>query len=401
MNVISPKFLHRLEKLQQKSKAGFDSLRIRIPIDGNSLSLYHAGKKGDKISFGLFGRDLLATSLMVQGTQMMRETIHFVCVTLGRKLDPITGEEPGRGIHEFSPVMMRGRLTHYNAAEVSLLLLIVAAKYWWMTADDAFIREEKQGLIAAMKYLRAHMHDGLFLENPQRCGAVRYALRATYWKDSTLPGHTDPEYPVAYTLVQAEAIAALRSAAKLAETLSISDQAEELRIMADKATEHLFTDLWDEEANYPLLARDRTGKIHGVSSDALHMLAYLQKEAVPPEKLAGIVKGARQLTTPYGYRTYAPGQIDYLPTAYHLGAIWPFEQVFIARGAIVHELPEIFGIALRAIDALEELGFAELYYWDEKSGLGKTETAEAEGCDLQLWSLAVPGAFSHLLTNGA
>jgi glycogen debranching enzyme len=401
MNAVSPGLLHHLERLQQESKAGFDSLRIRIPIDGNSLSLYHAGKKGDKVRFGLFGRDLLTTSLMVQETQMMQETIHFACATLGRKLDPVTGEEPGRGIHEFSPFMMRGRLTHYNAAEVSLLLLIVAAKYWLMTADDAFIREEEQELIAAMAYLRTHMHDGLFLEDPQRCGAEHYALRATYWKDSTLPGHTDPEYPVAYTLVQAEAIAALRAAAKLADPLGISDQAEELCIMADKATEHLFTNLWDERANYPLLARDRTGKIYGISSDALHMLAYLQKEDIPPEKLAGIVKGARQLTTPYGYRTYAPGQIDYSPTAYHLGAIWPFEQAFIARGAIVHELPEIFGIALRTIDALEELGFAELYYWDEKSGLGKTEAAEAEGCDLQLWSLAVPGTFLHLLTNGA
>jgi len=261
-----------------------------------------------------------------------------------------------------------------------------------MTADDAFIREEKQGLMAAMTYLRAHMHDGLFLENPQRCGAVRYALRATYWKDSTLPGHTDPEYPVAYTLVQAEAIAALRSAAKLAETLSISDQAEELRIMADKATEHLFTDLWDEEANYPLLARDRTGKIHGVSSDALHMLAYLQKEAVPPEKLAGIVKGARQLTTPYGYRTYAPGQLEYAPDSYHLGAIWPFEQFFIAKGALIHEQEEILGVSLRVMRVLEKLGFPELAYWD-----GKELTAG--GCDLQLWSVALPQAFYELLSQ--
>jgi len=401
MNVVSPELLHHLERLQQESKAGFDSLRIRIPIAKNILTLYHAGKKGDKVRFGLFGRDLLTTSLMVQETQMMQETIHFVCATLGRKLDPVTGEEPGRGIHEVSPVMIRGRLTHYNAAEVSLLLLIVAAKYWSMTANGSFTQEERQGLIAALAYLRAHMHDGLFLEDPQRCGAECYALRATYWKDSTLPGHTDPEYPVSYTLVQAEAIAALRAATKLAEPLGISDQAEELRIMANKATERLFTDLWDDEANYPLLARDRKGKINGISSDALHMLAYLQKEAVPAGKLAGIVERARQLTTPYGYRTYAPGQIDYAPTAYHLGAIWPFEQVFIARGAIVHELPKILGIALRTIDALEELGFAELYYWEEGRGLAEAAAADAEGCDLQLWSLSVPGAFLHLLTDGA
>jgi glycogen debranching enzyme len=344
MNGVSPEFLQRLERLEQESKPGFDLLRVRIPISGKFLSLYHAGKKGDKVHFGLFGRDLLTTSLMTQGTQMMQEAIQFVCATLGKKLDPVTGEEPGRGIHEFSPVMMRGRLTHYNAVEVSLLLLIIAAKYLGMTMNDTFIREEKQGLIAAIAYLRAHMHDGFFLEDPQRCGAERYALRATYWKDSTLPGHTDPEYPVAYTLVQTEAIAALRAAAKLAEPLGISDQAEELRIMADKVTECLFTDFWDEEANYPLLARDETGKVHGISSDALHMLAYLQKEDIPPGKLAGIVKGARQLATPYGYRTYAPGQIDYSPIAYHLGAIWPFEQVFITRGAIVHELlPFILG----------------------------------------------------------
>jgi glycogen debranching enzyme len=336
---------------------------------------------------------------MLQEPELMNQAIHFVCVTLGKKFDRATGEEPGRGIHEFTDVEMRGRLTRYNAMEVSLLLLIVAAEYWQSTLDESLIRKEGEALIAAGEYLRAHLRNGLFIEDPQRCGAERYALRATYWKDSTLPGRMDPDYPVAYTLVQAQAVAALRAAAKLAEPLGISDQAEELHDMAENAVEHLLADLWDNAVNYPLIGRDGGGRIAGISSDALHMLAYLRKGDIPPEKLAGIADGARQLATPYGYRTYAPGQMSYSPAAYHLGAIWPFEQVFIAQGAIVQDLSEILEVALRTIDALERLGFAELYYWEEERGLVGAEAQAAEGCDLQLWSAAVPGAFLRLLTD--
>ncbi|MCK4394563.1 hypothetical protein KAX17_16795 [Candidatus Bipolaricaulota bacterium] len=279
----------------------------------------------------------------------------------------------------------------FDSAEISsLLLLILAALYWQITADDSLIQEEEEALVTVVDYLCAHLRDGVFFEDPTRCGAKCYALPATYWKDAGLPGRADPDYPAVYTLVQAQAVAALRAAARLAEPLGMANQPRELTLIADEAVKHLFSDLWDEGSNYPLIAKDCKGGITGISSDALHMLAYLQEEDVPAKKLAGIVEGASQLATPYGYRTYAPGQLEYAPDSYHLGAIWPFEQFFIAKGALAHEQEDILEGSLQVVRALETLGFPELVCWD-----GKTLTPQ--GCDLQLWSAAWPQAIYRLL----
>ncbi len=400
MNNRSTSLPLRLERLQEAARTQFVSLQTAITIDGRTLRLHNAGIKGGRVRFGLFGRDLLITAMMLQDTEAMAAAIRFVCRTLGRRFDPRTGEEPGRGMHEYTDVNMRGRLTRYNAAEVSLLLLITAADYWRLSADESLLREERPHLIAAINYARRHLEDGLFIEDPRNCGADGYALRATYWKDSRLPDREDPAYPICYTLVQAQAIAALRAAAILASPLSILDQQEDLCALAETAVSHLFTDLWDEKIDYPLIARDRKGGIPGISSDALHMLAYLHPEDVPQRQLALIYAGSEQLETQYGFRTYGLGQPDCSPRDYHLGAIWPFEQAFIAYGSIVHSLPKALTVALRTINALEQLGFVELYYFQQDTGLMSGGTQEAEGCDVQLWSLATPAALMRLLNNG-
>jgi glycogen debranching enzyme len=318
----------------------------------------------------------------------MAAAIRFSCATIGQAYDPKTGEEPGRGIHEFDDVEQRGLSTRYNATEVSLLLLITAAVYWQKTQDATIIKAERRALTAAVYYLLAHLQEGLFFEDPGRCGATHYALRATYWKDAGLPGRMDPDYPVVYTLVQAQAVAALRAAALLREPLGIQEDVEKI---AEKAIDRLVTDLWDEATNYPLIGMDQTGKISGISSDGLHMLAYLREGDILKERLAGITAGASRLITPYGYRTYAPEQPEYSPSNYHLGSIWPYEQFFITKGALINHQPGILEGSLRIVRALEKLGFPELVCWDGEKLTGG-------GCDLQLWSAAYPlGIYALLL----
>ncbi len=389
----------RLNALLTQSQAALASLEVQLDWAGRSLLLYQAGKQEASVRFGLFGRDLLTTAWMLQDPGFSEQVIRFVCGTLGSRYDPQTGEEPGRGIHEFDEVTQRGLLTRYNACEVSLLLLIVAAAHRRSTGDTALIHELRAPLLSAGGYLHAHLEDGLFSEDPGRCGASRYALRATYWKDSRLPGRVDPRYPVAYGLVQAQAVAGLRGLAHLLRALDRPKQAQASLRAAKLAADRLFTALWDETHNAPLIARDGAGPIAGISSDALHLLAYLEKNDVPPERLSAIAAAAESLETPYGYRSYAPDQPDYSPTAYHLGAIWPFEQVFIARGAQLHGLHRVGAVARRTVDALEKLGFVELCYWTPEDGLSGPGAVPGEGCDLQLWSAAVPTALLALDTG--
>ncbi len=390
--------IKRLQVLRTEGTRLRARLRVTTTVRGRELTLYYAGMNRKGVRFGLFGRDLLITAWMLDEPSFMKSAIRFVCGTIGERFDPISGEEPGRGLHEFSHVEMRGLLTHYNAAEVSLLLLIVADCYLQKSGDITLIEEERVPLRAAVGYIIRHIENGFFVEDPHHCGTDRYALRATYWKDSHLPGRVDPSYPVVYTLVQAQAIAALRAVARLQEPLQL---ALDTSALTTELLSRLFTDLWDKQLSYPLIALDRNGRVNGISSDGLHLLSYIRSEDLPEDKLAGIVMRAHHLATPVGYRTYAPGQPDYSPCAYHLGGIWPMEQYFIAKGALIHKRPELLEVALRTVSVLEKLGFMEIYYWNDDTGLTGPQPGSAEGCELQLWSTAVPvGLLSLLHPNG-
>lgn len=396
LRVPYPAELPGLPKLQKEARSALDPLRVSLDLDGEPLRLFHAGLQKGRVRFGLFGRDLLITALMLRDPSLMWDVLRFCCKTLGQQHDPRTGEEPGRGLHEYTPVEIRGLLTRYNACDVSPLLLVAAAEYHNITGDRVLLRAYTSELAAALRYILTHIERGLYWEDPARCGAQRYALRATYWKDSHLPGREDPDYPVAYALAQAQTIAALRAAASLvSHGFNLGENAEELQTKAYEMTEVLFTKLWDDERNFPAVALDGQGKITGIASDGLHMLAYLEPGDMPSEQLRAIEEGARALETPYGYRTYAPGQPGYDPSSYHWGSIWPFEQFFIARGALLHRREKLLEVALRVIPALRELGFVEAFAWEEG------EKLHVVGCDLQLWTAALPEALARLLESVA
>jgi len=385
----------RWARLREEGKRAFARLRTEITLDGQRFDLAHAGKKGDRVRFGIFPRDLLVTGLIGDEVQFLHETVRFCAATIGRRKDPASGEEPGRVLHEFDPYTEDGLSTRYNACETSQLFLIGGARCLAAGIDLRAIGDE---LRAAGEYVLRHIEDDLFWEDPRHAGAERYLLRATYWKDSFLPGRRELRFPVAYALVQAQTVAALRALGRLSQALDLGFDPGALETRAQAVAAALWDGLWDAGTDYLALARDGEALVPGVSSDGLHLLAYLRPEDVPPARLDSIRRRASELATPYGFRTYAPGQPDYSPTGYHQGAIWPYEQWFIAHGAVVHGLADVLFVAERVWAALEALGFVELFYWqDELRGPG---VVPGEGCDLQLWSTVVPEGFVRLRTGG-
>jgi glycogen debranching enzyme len=385
--------LPKLEALQRKALEGLEALRTQVDVRGGIFSLFDAGSCNGRPRFGVFPRDLLTVCLMLKEPALMREAIAFSAATIGCKRDPQTGEEPGRVLHEWNRVERNGYLSHYNAAETSHLLILAVEQYLQLSGSDrSVLREWADGLRQAGEYLLRHIDAGLFWEDPRHCRANRYMAYATYWKDSHLPGRRDLTYPVVYTLVQAQTVAAIRALIALESTFELGFCAERLERLASDMVRAIWEQLWDPQTDFPLIALDNGVRIPGISSDALHMLAYLWKGDSPTTKLEAIVKGAHQLETPYGYRTYAPGQPEYAPDSYHLGSIWPYEQFFIAKGALLHGLEEILDHSLGIIDGLELHGFHELLVWDG-------ETLTAGGCDLQLWSAAYPQAIVDLLAG--
>lgn len=379
------------ERLRTEAEPAMETLRTTLADRGEQFEVFNAGSRGGEPHFGLFPRDLFTTGLMLRDQELLRESVRFAAHTIGKKRDPTTGEEPGRVLHEWNRVERGGLLSHYNAAETSQLLLIAARALLGLDSEThhELLETVTPALRDAGRYVLSHMDEGLFLEDPSRCGATRYFASATYWKDSHLPGREVIDYPVVYSLVQAQTVSALRSLAVLASHLALGWQPEELLAAAGRLVQAIWERVWDRDRGVPLIAQDRVASVSGISSDALHMLAYLEPDDVPSSCLEGIQAASAQLETDYGFRSYAPGQRDYAPDAYHLGAIWPYEQVFIAEGARRFGLAKVLRGAARVLRALEELGFPELVVWDG-------QRLSRGGCDVQLWTCAVPRAFVNL-----
>lgn len=388
-------------QLVEAGRAARRLLRTTSFLAGDRFELYNAGIMGGKVRFGVFPRDLFITGLILQDQDLLRETIRFSVLTMGTKCDPKTGEEPGRVLHEYPDVRRNGLSSRYSATETSQLLILGAAAYLKLSGDRSLISRFRDGLRAAGEYVLRHIRDNLFWEDPAFCGGRSYFARATYWKDSHLPGRDEPCYPVAYTLVQAQTAAALRALIGLNRVGDLGFAERALARRAAGLIQSIQNELWDSELDFSAIALDGGGLVSGVSSDGLHLLAYLHPGDISPEKLCAIEQRAEELATPYGVRTYAPGQRDYSPYAYHLGAIWPYEQYFIARGALMHGISYVAKTALRTVEALGAFGFVELFYWEEGVGLRGPGLIPGEGCELQLWSTAVPEGFARLVGGSA
>jgi len=388
--------IQKIEALKGPAERALEGLRTVHLDGGERFELFNAGVKDDVVHFGLFPRDLLTTALMLREPTLLEETIRFCTHTIGEDRDPVTGEEPGRVLHEWNRVERNGLLSHYNAAETSQLLLIAADVLDRLRPEvgGSALRERRNEIESAGDYVLSHIRDGLFLEDPSNCGASRYFAMVTYWKDSHIPGGCEPDYPVAYTLVQAQTVAALRSLARLTTSLDLKWRPEELEGLAGKLAGSIWSRLWDRKLDYPLIALDRKKPVAGVSSDPLHMLAYLEPGDIPLDRLAAIESAAVRLETEYGYRSYAPNQVDYAPDAYHFGAIWPYEQALIAEGARRFGREDLFRKSVRILSALERLGFPEIVVFDGRKLC-------AGGCDVQLWTCAVPAAFARLVRGCA
>lgn len=371
-----------IERTLSEGKQLLEQLKTSVRIRGQELSLYNAGLKEGEKRFGLFTRDLLLSAFILGDDKLLRETVKFACLTQGKEKDARTGEEPGKVIHEYEHVKLRGRETRFNACDTTPLALLAFGELFDRGFSD-FVIKRKNHVNGALNYLFKHIKDGIFWEDPALCGADRFALRSTYWKDDRLPGREHPDYPVAYSLVQAQTVAGLRAAERLASQMDLNYDQSELRETADAILFSLLTNLWDEERGFPAIAKDERGLITGISSDGLHTLFYLEPGDLPTGKLESIASTAELLNTPYGYRTYAQDQTDYADDSYHLGSLWPFEQFFIARGAKQFGYPLLAEKASRALVALDKFGFYELFGWNGRE-------LRPLGCDRQLWSACLP-----------
>ncbi len=349
---------------------------LLIQRKGN-LVLYSAGFP----HFGKnFSRDSIISAILMQDFGMLRDQLIYSARNQGIKKDSLTGEEPGKIHHEIPEFKKDGLTTKYNACDTTLLYLIGHEKYLRKTNDSLLFRSQKKNLKKAIKYILNHIQNGFFIEDPKFSSASKFFLKATYWKDSELVGRKNgiPDYPVVYTLVQAQCISALRSAYFLFRKKKF------LRL-ANFLSFRLKNNLYSSQENCFCLALDKSGKIFAESSDFLHMLFYLTNGDLEEKHLRSILNISKKLKSSAGYLTLSEKYSKKIKDQYHGKTVWPFEQAIINIGAKKFNLNELDKISKRIIR-----------YFDTEPELivFKGKKIVKRGCDPQLWTIASKKYFS-------
>ena len=350
--------------------------------------LYQAADPGYTANFS---RDSLTYALLAEDLAALRSQVAFSARRQGRRRDPQTGEEPGKIHHELPGVQMRGLWTTYNACDTTALF-VIAVNHLAFRGERGIRRRYRDNLYRAVEYIHEHLSGDVFYEDPKQCGAERFALKVTYWKDSELnvPGEDrEPKYPIAYSLVHFQCKTALRAAARLLRS-------RELREQADAMIERGFETFWRGDHFAVAVQGDGT-VIDPPSSDSLHSLLYLRRTEISPGAAEAIVDYSEQLATRYGYLpglAQAEGGDEY-----HTRWVWVHEQALLHAAARRHGLERAAQIAERIVPALA-FGFPEVI---------DPVTGRPGGNPTQLWSIGahvyfervrVAKALSRLLENG-
>lgn len=377
-----------LRSLYRKSKKEFETLRIDLTIDGERLrNLYGAGRRFDGFPdyYRNFLRDSVFSLLLTHDSEFARDLLTLAISTQGKTRNPFTGEVPGKFFHEYPGVTIGRKNTLFNAIDANPLYLILLERYLGWTGDWDFCLENREAHYLGVTYIINQISRSIYWEDPANADAKRFALPATCWRDGGIAGRRKKSlvYPAAFTLVQAQTIAALRSAASIATRCDIGYSSETLERFSSDLLAGLLNDFWDAKTSSFPIAIDGRGKIFAPYSDALHVPFYLERGDLPDSILDSIFSFAAFLETPYGYLTYREEKKRRREFIDH--KIWPWEAPFIAEAALRCSRPEIAEKAFRVVNGMVqcERSFCEWLNYD-----GTENICRQGGCDTQLWSVA-------------
>jgi glycogen debranching enzyme len=347
-------------------------LLTEVALKGRKYRLYNAGLPSFPRNFT---RDAVISHILTQDMESLKEQVEFCAALQGTKSDPYTGQEEGKIFHEYPNVDLNGKGTMFNACDTTALFLIGCRYVYQAFGDDTWLANMQEPIKKAVRYILAHIDsNGFFFEDPAACGSDGFALKVTYWKDSILLNRSggQADYPVIYTLAQAQNLSGLKSAALLLDSTTWDIQI--------KALQNGLNSLFNSSINNFVIARDQIGDIIADSDDFLHMLFYLDPEDINQKYIEESVIKSHILETPFGYRTNSADFCSLVDT-YHSCTLWPFEQAVIHFGARKFGLKRVMEVSSRIKDHL--VTNPEYFMLD-----GDPNTYKAAGNDPQLWTWA-------------
>jgi glycogen debranching enzyme len=292
----------------------------------------------------MFGRDSIFTSLqsLPFTPELAATTLRELGLRQGTRTDDFRDEDPGRILHE----MRYGELTafeerphspYYGSADATPLYVVLLDEYERWTGDTKLVRELEYEARAALNWIDeyADLQGNGYVAYQRRVEAT--GLENQCWKDSwdsisyrdgTLPG-----FPRATCELQGYAYDAKVRGARLARLVwHDTDFADRLEKEAAELKRRFNRDFWVEDGGYFAIALDYDGRpVDSLTSNNGHLLWSGIVEKSKAKSVVRHLMGDR-LFSGWGVRTLAEGEARYNPIGYHLGAIWPFDNSFIAWG---------------------------------------------------------------------
>lgn len=391
-------FRKSLRKLHSSQGRALKQLKYTAKIKNTRLRLYGAGRKFDHTNdyFRVFPRDSFTSIFLLEDKQFLKNLLIFCVKTQGSKYDPLTGEEPGKILHEWPGVALRGRDTLYASVDATALFLIGMRFYWNWTKDKNFIVKNRESIKNATEYVLRHIRNNLFWDDPAYCGANKYALWSGCWRDGGYPERKNREhiYPASYFMVNIFVVSALRSLAYFNESKILHlDSADTFSKLADRIRKMTLSKFWLPAKGYFASALDEKGKIETLYLDSVWSLYFLNKQDVPITKVQSVFDKLKKLETPFGYisRERLPGY-DFEGGKKTVSLkIWPYEHAYLAMTSKKYGIKFTKEKALLPIKVLSRsrYPFSEYIMFDK-------EKPVSAGCHIQLWTIAYINAMYNL-----
>ncbi len=361
------------------------------PVEAADPGRFHA----------LFGRDAAIVSLEVLPARpdVARATLRALASLQGAADDPRTDEEPGKIVHEWWPrpperlcragwPVRDGELRYYGSADSTAWFLVLLASL----GDRPLASELGTAWRAAAGWLERSLvrGEGLIRHGPR---AAPGGLAQQGWRDAEDPadpahhgagiltaGGEVPEPPLADADTQAIAVAALRALAVLSGEERWSGEALRLSTAIAAA--------FDPET---LAVADGGERVAGAGSQLGWLLWADALPAAARDRVAERLCRPDVLT-PWGLRTLASTHPQYVPDAYHRGAIWPFDSWLGWGGLRALGRVEIAAELRRGIlEAIEAIGQAPELYAAGPEGPRPISIANR----VQAWTVGARWALEH------
>jgi glycogen debranching enzyme len=355
----------------------------------------------------MFGRDSILTSLqsLPFTPELAEATLRSLAAWQGSHVDDFRDEDPGRILHE----MRYGELTafeerphspYYGNADATPLFVVLLDEYERWTGDTKLARQLEPEARAALRWIDEYadlMGNGYiwYQRRNEKTGLENQCWKDSWdsisYRDGRLPG-----FPRATCELQGYAYDAKMRGARLARLVwndpAFADQLEK---QAADLKRRFNRDYWVEDGEYFALALDTEGnQVDALASNNGHLLWSGIADKSKAKKVAGHLMGPR-LFSGWGVRTLAEGEKRYNPIGYHVGAVWPFDNSFIAWGLRRYGFDDQAAqIAAGILDAAEFFeGRLPEAFGGYSRPLTRYPVQYPTACSPQAWSTGAPLLF--------